>query len=466
MKIVLIDHSTSPLTASDLQAMAHDYDEQLNEVAIAWDMTPPTSVDVGVAQNADDGSGEGLQSNEYEVGIWDHSDAPGAAGYHAVDPQGKPYGKIFRDACDCILNTKNGGNFAIGTVGSHECIELFIDRMASFYSLRTDGKTLDAVEGSDAVEDVTYEGGAGVALSDYLLPAAFDMGAPGPYDRQHALAHATDTTPGGYRIIMTGAPAAQGTQMKVTAIYGPKHSMAVSDFVGPKGDIHRARIRAKMHESGHATRRGVGSWMPIGSEQDDTLIEDLLKKTGVDVKPLPPYTPLNDAETASLRDRIRETLAHHEGMVKPLPSRPFHLNRESIRRQHGAAETLPATPMRQPSMTKEIPIIANKKGQINPPPVRGVRPVRGQTSVQRPLLGGGPPIRSVVSPKAPMPRVPANQAPIKPSIKVLDQVVKAERKIAFGNTGNPFVAKEVSPVSMGDLTQEIQKSEPIKGDKK
>ena len=464
MKIVLIDHSTSPLAASDLQAMAHDYEEQLNEVAIAWSITPPTSVDVGVAQNADDGSGEGLQPNEYEVGIWDHSDAPGAAGYHAVDPQGKPYGKIFRDACDCILNTKNGGNFALGTVGSHECIELFIDRMASFYSLRTDGKTLDAVEGCDAVEDITYEGGAGVALSDYLLPAAFDMGAPGPYDRQRVLAHATDTTPGGYRIIMTGAPAAQGTQMKVTALYGPKHSMATFNFTRADNPIHRARVHAKIHESGHAARRGVGSWMPLDTDQDDTLIEDLLKKTRVEAKPLPPYTPLSDAETASLRDRIRETLAKHEGVTTPLPSHPFHYNRETMRRSSGEVQASAITPMRQPSTTREVAIIPTKKGQVNPPPVRGVRPTRGQTSVMRPLLGGGPPIRSVVSPKAPMPRVPPVQAPIKPNIKAIDVAARTERKIPFATTrANPFV--EETPVTMADLKQEIQKSEPIKGDK-
>lgn len=463
MKIVLIDHSTSPLATSDLQAMAHDYEEQLNEVAIAWSMTPPTSVDVGVAQNADDGSGEGLQPNEYEIGIWNHSDAPGAAGYHAVDPQGKPYGKIFRDACDCILNTKNGGNFALGTVGSHECIELFIDRMASFYSLRADGKTLDAVEGCDAVEDITYEGGAGVALSDYLLPAAFDMGAPGPYDRQHALARATDTTSGGYRIIMTGAPAASGTQMKVTAVYGPKHSMAISNFAGAESPIHRARNHAKLHESSHASRRGVGSWLPLDSERGDTLIEDLLKKTGVEPKPLPPFAPLTDKEVNSLRDKIREKLAGAEGVASvALPAHPFHYNRESVRRDSGEAQAMPVTPMRQPSTTREIAIIPTKKGQVNPPPVRGLRPARGQQSVQRPLLGGGPPIRSVVSPKAPMPRVPAVQPTIKPSIKVLDQTVKAERKIPFG--GNPFV-KEEPPVSMSDLTREIQKSEPIKGDK-
>jgi hypothetical protein len=251
MKICIVDHSAvSPhnIATTDLDAMVAALSCQLDELSLSWDVAPPENVRHDTIAGPD----------EYELGIWDTSDAPGAAGYHATDPTGRPYGKVFRDACDAILS---GGTLAIATVVSHEGCELFMDRYADLLALRADGVTLDFLEMCDAVEEVTYDDpeGTGCAMSDYLLPSAFDPGASAPFDRQHALSSATDTTPGGYRTIATVTVNAQSKKafVEVTAVYGKAHAFA------QEGALAEARQRAKHHEASHATRHGVTEWLPL-----------------------------------------------------------------------------------------------------------------------------------------------------------------------------------------------------------
>lgn len=244
--IAFVDHSSSPLSDSDKQKIVTALFCQLCEFSDEWDLARPTSVDV-VDQATP------LRDDQFEIGVFDHADQAGAAGYHACDPRGKPYGKVFRDACDGVIAAPTLG---VDQVSSHEGMELWGDKAANRYALRADGATLDAEEASDAVEDVTYPDpeGTGCMMSDYLTKSAFDPGAPGPYDRQGVLQGPYDKTPGGYRITATASNEQSSTPgLKVTAEFGPKHCMA-QGAEAVHGQYTEARRRAKKHK---LERRGV-----------------------------------------------------------------------------------------------------------------------------------------------------------------------------------------------------------------
>lgn len=233
--IAIVDHSSNPLSQDDMSALIQALTKQLDEVASDWDVTPPAAVHQA-------GVGDTLLPNEYEIGIWDNSDAPGAAGYHTTDPNGKPYGKVFRDATDGIRT----GSFPLTCIASHEAIELLLDKSASDFSMRADGVTLDAIEGCDAVEDMMYSDDKnGCMLSDYLLPSAFDAGAPGPWDRMNILTDQYGTTPGGYRIIMKGG--------QIDSMKGANHPLMKRG--DQTTDLEKARVRSKLFEGGRYAKR-------------------------------------------------------------------------------------------------------------------------------------------------------------------------------------------------------------------
>jgi hypothetical protein len=128
------------------------------------------------------------------VSIWDNSDQAGAAGYHFVEPDGTPAGKVFAEKEPLS---------AIETTVSHEVLELVGDLDTERFRLALDGVAY-AEEACDAVEDVTYDID-GVAVSDYVLPAWYDAEAPGPWDRCGALTSPLSKTRGGYTIQLRGA---------------------------------------------------------------------------------------------------------------------------------------------------------------------------------------------------------------------------------------------------------------------
>jgi len=184
--------SGEALTTEVLAAHAAAIQEQLaGPFAAAWD-SAPAKCRVGAPNGADVGENERL------MGYWQSPDVAGAAGYHATDPSGRPYGKVFLDDAA----TMSVGAQAASVIASHEACEMTLDPTANLFAIRTDG-TLDAYEASDAVQDTTYAASNNVEVSNFLFPAAFDPGAPGPYDKLAVLQHQYDTTPGGYRITGT-----------------------------------------------------------------------------------------------------------------------------------------------------------------------------------------------------------------------------------------------------------------------
>ena len=264
-KLVLIDHSTSPVSPDDMNAMLHAIAGQLLEFSNAWGLLAPISFTVA-AYNTPNSS---VPDDTAVMGIWDDADQPGAAGYHAADPRGKPFGKVFRNTCDCVRNARKGGTFSLSSVLSHEALELWGDKPASIFAMRADGATIDALEACDACQEISYpdpkEPNADLActLSDYLLPAAFDASAQGPYDRQGALRNQYDTTPGGYRITATASANPDGTSsMRTYAVYGEKHPMnLIGSFEGMPMHLIEAKRAARLFPGSRPSMRGVMEWI-------------------------------------------------------------------------------------------------------------------------------------------------------------------------------------------------------------
>jgi hypothetical protein len=124
-------------------------------------------------------------------------EAPTAMGFHQVT-NGVPDVEIG-------LNTVTGltsGPEALSVVVSHEILETSLDPGANRWADRGDG-TMCALEACDRVEQTTYAATNGVAVSNFLLPAAFLPGAVGPYDFLNRTTSANQILGGGYDIECT-----------------------------------------------------------------------------------------------------------------------------------------------------------------------------------------------------------------------------------------------------------------------
>lgn len=119
-----------------------------------------------------------------------HSDVSGALGYHAVQPNGMPFSRIF--AADDIAN----GNDLSVTL-THELAEMVVDPQTT--KMVTIQGRVYIVEVCDAVEsDLLAFDVQGTKCSDFVLPSYFAEGG-GPWDQQRRLAGPCPRMlPGGY----------------------------------------------------------------------------------------------------------------------------------------------------------------------------------------------------------------------------------------------------------------------------
>jgi hypothetical protein len=171
----------------------------------------------------------------YRLWILDDPDTAGALGYHDVDPDGQPYGRVF-----CAPTLDNGGTILTGPDSvsvtiSHEACETALDPDVTAWSQLPSGE-LEALELCDRVEAISYEHN-GVALSDFLLPAAFRARASDTqFDYMVQLTNARDIAPEGYRIVMNGGRVSQ-------------------EFGSDKASRRFLSSKAKAHPAGRTARR-------------------------------------------------------------------------------------------------------------------------------------------------------------------------------------------------------------------
>lgn len=221
MKIVVSNHSTQDpgygaATVATLQkfttALARFF---ADDFCPKWCLAP-----VPVRLGADDGADVG--DDEWELAIFDTSDVPGAAGYHATDARGRPYGRVFLDACNDWFH----GDASVTLDGTHEGAELLVNSGANRWVDMTDALHEQAMEAADRVEDTSYTKDLGdgdpVTLTNFLLPAYFEAdGYPGPLDFLGKLTSRADKTPGGYYIERTAGQ--DPTSVTAYRIVGTPH---------------------------------------------------------------------------------------------------------------------------------------------------------------------------------------------------------------------------------------------------
>jgi hypothetical protein len=180
VKWVLID-STNGATTQDgsalspavLAQIAEAVQDQVNqEFADEWGSK--ATVRVGADEND-------VQPGEWVYGfVGELPDAPGASAYHDIHGNGVPFALCAVTTCNTLL-----GPDGVSVDASHEILETAGDEGANQFANDGHG-TLHAVEMCDAVEIQTYgktcADGTVVQVSNWLLRAWFNPGAPAPYD--------------------------------------------------------------------------------------------------------------------------------------------------------------------------------------------------------------------------------------------------------------------------------------------
>jgi hypothetical protein len=199
MPITLVNHATSLPAPEVLGEIADAISRQIVAHLIsAWGRQPVT-VQVGDIDQPDASSSP--DPSVVPVVIFDDADQAGTLGYHDRDPHGRAYARVFAAP---VL--EHGGDWArtelsVASVISHEVLEVIVDPYVNLWADDGAGR-LYALEVADPVEAATYRIG-GVTVSNFVLPAWFDPGAPGPYDQLGSLRAPFALDDGGYAIVAT-----------------------------------------------------------------------------------------------------------------------------------------------------------------------------------------------------------------------------------------------------------------------
>jgi hypothetical protein len=132
----------------------------------------------------------------WQIVLFDDSDSPGALGYHDITASGQPLGKVFAKT-----TMADGLNWTVTL--SHELLETLAD---PFVNIACEADNASGVptrfyarEVGDAPEDDS-DGYLinGVLVSDFVYPAWFMPGMPGPYDFQKKITGPFQLLAGGY----------------------------------------------------------------------------------------------------------------------------------------------------------------------------------------------------------------------------------------------------------------------------
>lgn len=123
--------------------------------------------------------------------ILDDSDQAGALGYHDLTAEGLPLGKVFAGS-----DLQYGYQWTVTC--SHELLEILADPDINL-TVQIGSQEFVAYEVCDAVEADGYGYSIGdVLVSDFVTPAWFMPGYPGPYDYAGVCSQPLTLLPGGY----------------------------------------------------------------------------------------------------------------------------------------------------------------------------------------------------------------------------------------------------------------------------
>ena len=136
------------------------------------------------------------KGGEPEPGAWwlailNNSDQAGALGYHDLTQEGLPLGKVF-----AATDVQYGYEWTVTL--SHELLEMLADPDINL-TAQIGRQEFVAYEDCDPVEADQYGYTIeGILLSDFVTPAWFMPGYPGPWDHEGHCPDALTLLPGGY----------------------------------------------------------------------------------------------------------------------------------------------------------------------------------------------------------------------------------------------------------------------------
>ncbi len=185
--------ASAPITVRLVNRSQHVTDAAIAAAAtdlqtqVSHDFTPAWLIEAAIV------SGGQAQAGEWPLLIEDDASAPGALGFHE-ELAGVPTGHVFTQVA-------MANNVVWTGVASHELLEMLGDPrtvLGAIVDPNGDGKSGRFVlaEACDAVEQSTYTVGSTV-VSDFVLPAWWDVTATGPFDHLGLVTAPLQLEPGG-----------------------------------------------------------------------------------------------------------------------------------------------------------------------------------------------------------------------------------------------------------------------------
>lgn len=190
MTFIVIRNVSKRATDADIDTATRAVAAQMRyDAAPAWNRAIPVVVRYPRTLPSPPGA--------YEIVVADNPDVANALGYH-YEEGGAVKGRVFVDP---VLDNHGAvltGALSVSSVLSHEVLEAWGDPDCNYWAASDDG-VLHAMELCDAVEADSY-GRAGVAVSDFLLPAWFDPQAKGATNYLRTLTAPFALRRGGYEV--------------------------------------------------------------------------------------------------------------------------------------------------------------------------------------------------------------------------------------------------------------------------
>jgi hypothetical protein len=180
MKIALLNRSTV-LSDATIEGWLPAFRHFSSLVASRWLLKTPTLYFTTSPAKSD-----------WQLVFLDDSDQAGALGYHDLPVLGKPpIAKVF-------AGTDQDYGLSVTVTATHELGEMQVDPFINSV-IQTSNTRFYATEVGDPVEDDSYGFVYdGVLMSDFVLPAWFQPGAPGPFDYGRHIVQPLEVLEGGY----------------------------------------------------------------------------------------------------------------------------------------------------------------------------------------------------------------------------------------------------------------------------
>jgi hypothetical protein len=192
VKHAIINASThTEITAPLLTAIADAIERQLCECYAPLHQSAGASVILGAV-------GTDFDPDTNVIAVLDDSDQAGALGYHSVQPNGRPFTRVFVNPILANGGTLTRGALALSVTISHEALEATHNPYTLNWSDGPSGRQY-ACEIGDPVESDFYEID-NIAVSNFVGPRWFSD-ATGPYDWLGNLTAPWTMSKGGYLIV-------------------------------------------------------------------------------------------------------------------------------------------------------------------------------------------------------------------------------------------------------------------------